>query len=189
MNLIELIEEIWDNSNSVEFGGEQNWLENANTFKKDWFTSKDIIYPNAPGLYWFSSNINLKSIERPTNFPLNGCDINLVYANSSRIFHKEILTKKIGSWKVIYNGHESNVANRIRSHFALNNDRTGALGLRHYNQPLKRWKVSYFSTQDVNQINKGYRRIAANLLNSKPGRTALENAWRIKYGWPPLCKE
>ena len=71
----------------------------------------------------------------------------------------------------------------------LNNNRTGAIGLRHYPMSKRKWTVAYFAKNNIQRINKEDRSDVERLINNKSCRVAIENAWRASYGWPILCKE
>jgi len=90
---------------------------------------------------------------------------------------------------VVYNGHEKSVCDRVRAHFALNNDRTGALGLRHFALHGRKWELRMFSTPCLENIPASHRFRVERLMASKSGRSAIESAWRVSYGWPALCRE
>lgn len=188
MTLIEIVDQIYNNSHEVSFGLTDNW--NHETFTSGWFSNMEQQQPNAPGLYWFLTDANIINIERPESLPRNGCDFGLTARNNLQTFTPSLLAVTNSSeLTVVYNGHENNVRNRVRQHFNLTNHDTGALGIRHYSHSHKVWILRYFTTLDIPNLNVDNREVISNLLNSKTGRTAIENAWRIKNGWPILCKE
>ncbi len=71
----------------------------------------------------------------------------------------------------------------------LNNNRTGAIGLRYYPLSERKWTVSYFAKNNIQKLYKEDRSDVERLIYKKSGRVAIENAWRASYGWPILCKE
>lgn len=86
--------------------------------------------------------------------------------------------------------------NLVRQHFVLSeeNNKTGALGLRHYEYFSKnKWVLRYFTSNEIEEIKSVLTpkesELIKNLLDSKTGRNALESAWRAKFGWPILCKQ
>lgn len=90
---------------------------------------------------------------------------------------------------VTYNGHEDNVFARIRSHCALNNNKTGAIGFEKY--PISNFdlRVRIFHNKlPMNELKDDDRLFIQNLLNKKVGREAVESTWRAFNGWPVLCK-
>lgn len=193
MEIVKLIDIIWENATSVEFGEVDAWDDD--TFLSGWFddfigSDVGITKPNSPGLYWFETNSNLGVLNRPVSLPDNGCDFLETNNLTNDLFGAALLTQKNGDLRIVYNGHEKNVMSRVRSHFNLSNNRTGALGLRHYPVSGKYWRLFYFTMNDVPFLNVSQlERDRINLLLSdKPGRNALESAWRAKYGWPELCK-
>lgn len=194
MKIIELIDIIWDSTTIIEFGDINNWDEN--TFKSGWFDDflnpeLGITKPNRPGLYWFETNTNLSILERPLSLPVNGCHFLETSELINSIFGTPLLTLGKDGSRIIYNGHEKNVMSRVRSHFSLANDMTGALGLSHYPVSNNNWRLIYFTSNDVPFLNapRATRDRIALLLSDKPGRNALESAWRVKYGWPPLSRQ
>ncbi|PJX22780.1 hypothetical protein CAP47_07070 [Psychroflexus sp. S27] len=191
MTFIEIADKIFNNSNQVIFGTNDNWQ--IDVFKANWFTYLDKPRPNAPGLYWFLTDSNITKIERPTSLPNKGCDFEITTKNNLQIFPNYLLSElNVNGLKVVYNGHENNVMNRVRQHFNLSNNNTGALGIKHYKLlSNKNWVLKYFTTKDIGALglDNSAQDVILNLLNSKTGRSALENAWRIKNGWPILCKK
>lgn len=184
---------VWTNSQKIEFGDADAWNENLFTarwskgrdFEQSWKESK-------AGWYWFlvaMSYDELKKVAKPQTLPERGCDIGLLSHDNRKVFDDTLLCTPESGVTVIYNGHESNVTRRIRAHFALNNKKTGALGLRHYPLSHRRWIVRYFSTPFFSNISRPDRSRIELLMNSYSGRCAVESAWRVKYGWPILCKE
>ncbi|HHX8679247.1 hypothetical protein J4H63_14830 [Vibrio alginolyticus] len=197
MNLEQVVEYIWNNSHEINFGESEAW--NDDTFLSPWFNDN---YPDEwvtgkdrPGWYWFSLDNSLLSelelIQRPEQLPLNACDFGAVFKENKMLFGRELVHNKLET-KVIYNGHESNVISRIRSHFSVSNDRTGALGIKHYNSlSAKQWTVHIFLKQyldlDDDLSNEDKLQIKR-LCDSKTGRVAIEQAWRSRFGWPALSK-
>lgn len=190
MTFIEIADRIFNHSNQVNFGTNENWQNDV--FRATWFTNLNQPRPNAPGLYWFLTDSVITNIERPISLPNKGCDFDITTRNNLQTFSPTLLSGlNENGLKVVYNGHENNVMSRVRQHFSLSNHRTGALGLNHYNLSNKNWTLRYFTTNDIGilGLDNSVQDVLLNLLNSKTGRTALENAWRIKNGWPILCKE
>lgn len=192
-DLLKLSSEIWANSIEIEFGSTEIWVDNSLT--KKWF--EDNLYSTfwpgqSPGWYWLSVDLTyseLHSLTRPSTLPNSGCDFGLLTHQNTDTFGSHLLCKHSENRVVIYNGHEGNVASRIRTHFNLNNNSTGALGIRHYPLSNKIWKVNFFSRFQIAKLPTASRDLVEKLINDKSGRTAIENAWRMKNGWPVLCKE
>ena len=189
MELIKLVDTIYSNSNKLYFGGNIGWDDS--TFLKIWFNNLSASIPNNKGLYWFISDCSLSQLNIPKDFPEKGCNFCETNNDNIRTFGESMLTA-LGNNKqrVIYNGHQKNVMDRVRQHFHLDNDTTGALGIQKYSLSSSTWILKYFTLNDISKIidEKEKKRISY-LLESTTGRIALENAWRIKNGWPPLCKQ
>lgn len=190
----EIADYIWRNSLTISFGEKDAW--DSDLFTSKW--SKGKTFEQAwkeagAGWYWFSVGMNyveLHAVEKPQALPDKGCNIGLLAHDNNEVFGNTLLCAHEDSIAVVYNGHEANVTSRIRAHFALNNNGTGALGIKHYPLSQKKWNVRYFSTPcfstDISSENRMRIKL---LMNSYSGRCAVESAWRVKYGWPVLCKE
>nr|WP_314899984.1 hypothetical protein [uncultured Deefgea sp.] len=192
MNIDEISEYVWLNSKEIKFGELDTW--DVTLFTTEWANSNCDAWRNiGAGWYWFSVDMNydeLHSVEKPSSLPEKGCDIGLLCHANRAVFGTELLCTTESGTRVIYNGHEANVKSRIRAHFALNNNSTGALGIKHYPLSSKRWIVRYFSeTCFTNELDESDKSRIQYLMNSSSGRCAVESAWRVKYGWPVLCKE
>lgn len=191
--LLDLATSIWENSVKVNFGNEGAW--SSDSLQYDWFTSKgykEKWTSQSPGWYWFICEIDftdLQRLGRPDSLPANGCNFGVLSKKNIKVFSEETLCKPNQEGLVIYNGHEGSVTKRIRAHFALNNNNTGALGIKHYPLPAKKWEVRFFTKLQVHSLHKEDQDIVARLIESPSGRAAIENAWRMKYGWPILCKQ
>jgi hypothetical protein len=190
MTFTGIADRLFSSSNRVSFGSNENWHNDI--FTARWFTNLNQPKPNAPGLYWFLTDSDITNIDRPISLPNKGCDFNQTTRNNLQTFPITLLSRNYANGlKVVYNGHENNVMSRVRQHFSLSNNNTGAIGINHYNLSNKNWILKYFTINDIGNlgIDDSAQNAILNLLNSKTGRTALENAWRVKNGWPLLCKE
>lgn len=193
MLIEEIAEYVWSHSQEIKFGEVDTW--NKNLFTAKWAKDtpfKNIWKESGPGWYWFLVDIDyneLRNIEKPQTLPDKGCNIGLLSHNNNEVFGTSLLCAKESGFTVIYNGHEANVTSRIRAHFALNNNSTGALGINHYPLSSKIWIVRYFSSPCITDLSVEDKRQIESLMNSYSGRCAVESAWRVKYGWPILCKE
>lgn len=185
----------WENRTTICFGRCQQMP--ANTFQKNWFNSNGhywIAGNNRPGWYWFEVDLSiaqLKSTVRPTNLTRGGCDIGETAGVNDAVFGRDLCQAKSGL-EVIYNGQEANVLSRIRSHFAVSNQKTGALGINKYLALHgQQWKVSFFVESHFHKLTNltpaQVNKIQA-VIQSKTGRICVEQAWRYIYGWPALCK-
>jgi hypothetical protein len=196
MRLFNLSKEIWKNSTTVKINPQEAW--DMDFFLKPWFYNngyEEKYTPTSPGWYWIGCDIDIQELESiyPTikgKLPKSACIINELAKQNLQTFGSNSLCKKNeNDCLIIYNGHQSNVIQRIRQHFMLNNDKTGAIGLRHYPMSKIRWTVSYFAKNHIQRLKQEDRSDVKRLINNKSGRVAIENAWRAAYGWPILCKE
>jgi len=194
VNIDDIAKYVWENSQTIDFGSVEVWPEDL--FKKKWAKGQpfeDVWNTSGTGWYWFLLDMTydeLHQIPKPSSLPKNGCNIGLTAHDNREVFKNSLLCKADNSGMiVVYNGHENNVTTRIRSHFALNNDKTGALGLNHYPLSKKKWQVKLFSMPCFQDISADDKRQIEFLMNAPTGRCAVESAWRAKYGWPILCKE
>lgn len=188
MNLHKVANYVWEQSIEIKFGNSNSW--DQNTFMKEWYVSSHpgVWHKEASGLYWFivmNKTIgDICKIETPNDLPDNARKIADTAKDVVRIFKVEdICTPDNKKGLVIYNGHEKNVFTRIRSHFALNNNQTGALGLG-FNLRVKIFHV-HLPMDDLEPHDQEYIR---KLLKEKMGREAVESCWRFLYGIPILCK-
>lgn len=133
---------------------------------------------------------DLIALEKPTLLPQKACNFGAVARSNADLFNEEICHKK-SHVRVVYNGHEKNVLSRIRAHFTVAKDGTGALGIKHYPLSNKKWAVSVFHKgilEKLTCLTVDEKIKIAQFCESKTGRTAVETAWRITHGWPLLCK-
>lgn len=193
MRINEIADYVWSRSQEISFGDVDQW--NEDLFTKKWV--KDEPFERAwndsgAGWYWFSVGMNyeeLHGIQKPQTLPDKACNFGLISHENKQVFGASLLCASESGYFVVYNGHEANVTSRIRAHFALNNNSTGALGIKHYPLSAKKWIVRYFSSPCFADISESDRSQIELLMNSYSGRCAVESAWRVKYGWPILCKE
>jgi len=194
MNIIDISEEIWSNCKEVSFGDIEKW--NDDTFTKKWFIDndmKDVWDSKSQGWYWFICNISypeLKKIVKPDSLPLKGCNFSSVSEYNFNIFDIDKLCFcDLEDAVVLYNGHQKNVMSRIREHFNLSNDGTGALGIKHYPLSNRKWKVKIFTKESIKRLPFAIQEQVQKLIQDKTGRCSIESAWRARNGWPVLCKE
>jgi hypothetical protein len=194
MRISDIAEHVWSRSHKFTFGLTPSW--DPNLFTMPWAKARtpSIRWSSyGPGWYWFSLKMNyteLHGISRPATLPECGCNIGAVSRSNRNVFGEELLCRPNDEGLVVvYNGHEKSVSARVRAHFALQNNRTGALGLNHFTLSHQRWEVRVFSTPCLAGLNDDEKSRVQSLMNSKSGRCAVETAWRAIYGWPVLCKE
>ena len=194
MIITDLAKHVWLNSHIIEFDQFDGWSDdlftatwaNARDPKLAWRTYK-------AGWYWFLANVSLSelhAVQRPDSLPKKGCDIGALSLANSEIFGTELLCKQSEDGQlVVYNGHEGMVCDRVRAHFALMNNQTGALGLKHFPLHDRAWEVRVFAEPCLQSLPTEAYKCVGRLMNSYSGRCAVETAWRAVYGWPVLCKE
>lgn len=194
MDISEIAELVWQYSHSIKFGGDDVW--DSNLFTSSWDIKRKTNSPwrsYKSGWYWFLADLSiesLKALKRPSTLPLKGCDFGQTALANWSTFGPELLCRtREDGLLVVYNGHENSVCDRVRSHFILKNDRTGALGLRHFLLHERRWELKVFSAPCLTSIPTTHRSKVETLMASKSGRCAVESAWRVSHGWPALCKE
>lgn len=163
MKICDVASFAWDNAREIEFGKRASW-------EQDTFTSK-----------WFSINY--------PNVWEKGTDITAIVTKNEEIFKGNLSKPDNDGFMVIYNGHEQNVFARIRSHFALNNDRTTAIGFGKYAISNYDLRVRIFHHKlPMDGLSEEEKLFVQNLLKEKAGREAGESSWRAYNGWPVLCK-
>ncbi|MFS0871096.1 MULTISPECIES: hypothetical protein [Paenibacillus] len=196
MKLDEVTSYVWRSSVEYKLGNKNYWDEK--TFLRKWFED---YYPGswerqgASGLYWFllkdKTVQDLVAVKKPTDFPKKGSNISKISKENQFIFQENLCEPDEDGFLVIYNGHEKNVFARIRSHIALNNDATTAIGFGKY-KTLSKFdlRVRVFHNKfPMDDLDEEDRQFIKRLLENKSGRTAIEQYWRTQNGWPVLCKE
>jgi hypothetical protein len=121
MTLIEIAKICWDNKITIPFGNNANW--DTEVFLEAWFKRKSpehwVVGSDAPGWYWFASNIpliDLKDLVKPNNLPNSACDFGDVSKSNATLFNSETCQNK-SHINIVYNGQDANVLGRIRAHF------------------------------------------------------------------------
>lgn len=194
MKICDVASFAWDNAREIEFGNRTSWEQH--TFTSKWFLKN---YPlvwekgGASGLYWFlikdKGIDDIKQIVTPEDLPKKGTDITAIVTKNEKIFKENLCKHDNNGYMVIYNGHEQNVFARIRSHFALNNDRTTAIGFGKYLISNYDLRVRIFHYKlPMEGLAEADKVFVQNLLKEKAGREAVESSWRAYNGWPVLCK-
>jgi len=193
MNISDIANTMWSESREIPFGNRREWA--GNSFLKTWISNNSFDYDelNAPGWYWFISDMKYQEIRktsRPASLPNAGCDFGATSRENLELLGEAHLCAPNGGKIVLYNGHEKkSVKSRIRAHFALSNNKTGALGIRHYPLSERFWSVKYFTSHMVSQLPENMQNIATRLADSKTGRSIVESAWRTNHQWPVFCKQ
>lgn len=193
MNIAAIANHVWLQSHTVAFGKTNSWPDDL--FTKSWAdaTEPKLLWRTyQAGWYWLLVDLTLaelKMIERPTTLPPKGCDIGALSRSNDETFGADLLCKpgENGSL-VVYNGHESKISDRVRAHFALNSDSTGAIGLKHFSLHKHSWEVRVFAAPCLGSLPIEVQPRVQLLMSSKSGRCAVETAWRAVYEWPVLCK-
>lgn len=193
MNILEIAKYVWNHSHAISFGLVESW--DSELFTQAWAKAQTPIVDwksYGPGWYWFSVSMNyadLHAVLRPATLPQNGCDIGAISHMQVGVFGEDLLCQPDENGSVVvYNGHEKNVSARVRSHFTLQNHRTGALGLKHFPLSHRAWTVRLFSAPCLSDLDDEGKAQMQLLMNSRSGRCAVESAWRSTFGWPVLCK-
>lgn len=194
MNISEIADYVWTHSHRFPFGLTPTW--NEQVFTRPWAKARTppLTWSSyGPGWYWFlvkMSYSEMHAVPKPSTLPQSGCNIGEISHAHGDVFGEKLLCEPDDSGcVVVYNGHENNTSSRVRAHFALNNGGTGALGLRHFPISSKAWEVRIFSTPCLNNLDDDDMSRIRLMMNSSPGRCAVESAWRATFGWPVLCKE
>jgi hypothetical protein len=194
MKIYDVASFAWDNAIKIEFGNRASW--DTDSFQCKWFSKN---YPNvwekggASGLYWFlikdKTMEDLKQIVTPKNLPEKGTNIATLVTKNIEIFQENLCDPDKDGFLVIYNGHEQNVFSRIRSHFALNNNKTTAIGFGKYDISNYDLEVRIFHHKlPMDGLSENDKSFVIKLLKEKAGREAVESCWRAYSGWPILCK-
>jgi len=193
--LIHLSENIYECSEKIDVQPSELW--NDDFFKKDWFkqTNNNNKYiTQSPGWYWIGCNVSFEELQKTEvsfneTLPKSGCKIKALSKANYKTFGEQYLCKLDDfESRIIYNGHQGNILTRIRQHFTLNNENTGALGLKYYPMSGKNWTIRYFGKPHIKRLPKGLQSDVGSIISKQSGRIAIENAWRAKNGWPILCK-
>ncbi len=194
-SLIELSKEIFKNAETIKLGPEESW--NEEFFKKQWFedTKNEMKYiTQSPGWYWIGCDVGFEELKRiellkGKKLPKSACKIKeLAQANYSTFGNEYLCNLDESGTRIIYNGHQGSVIQRIRQHFTLNNENTGALGLKYYPMFQKKWVIKYFGKPHIEKLPQRFQNDVKNIITTQSGRISIENAWRAKHGWPILCK-
>ena len=140
---------------------------------------KDI--PSAPGWYMIKTDAPIEALSgvRP---PLgeHKAHINIpeTIRETSALLDMGIAISPKGDY-VVYSGETHDLKARAREH-ERGHGKTNCLGLSNY-EDLRRykWTFCYVALSNVGVLSS----------DNKLLRTAVEQAWRTKYGWPILCKK
>lgn len=186
MNLSKIAKVVYDNSKEIEV--------TKSIYSKEIFTQKWVkdeakkSFKNVEGWYWIKTNLSFDHLSklRSENQREKGSIFYVTAQNNFKIFDRELINKTY-----FYNGHAKNIVSRLRNHFHLKNDKTGALGINAY-PILKNHSiiVRFFTIDMISKLkfSEKEKRIIENLIKENIGRTAVENAWRADNGFPILCK-
>jgi len=138
----------------------------------------------ASGLYWIYTSYSLNELKSCT--PSN--DTGAIQINELAKLHDGLeYVCKISdqNYRVVYNGIAGNscgIRQRIRQHFN-GGQGTGCLSISKSSlNDLSKWRVSYVTIdselpEDI-QVPASYNEHAKN----------IERMWRLRYGWPLLCR-
>lgn len=195
MDLREIAQHCWDKRLRLPFHLPEGWA--PDTFTEGWFCRQQ---PNlwvkgkeCAGWYWFELEMpldDLQALECPVDLTNGGCDFGATAKANVTLLGDDLCQRK-AQLSVVYNGHEKNVFSRVRAHFAVDNPRTGALGINRYPLHSNRWHVSAYVMKHLEYdegLTASDKVKIHRLCSSKTGRVAVEQMWRTIYGWPVLCK-
>ena len=183
---------IWENRKIVKFGNSIVWDQNI--FLEDWVNQQTPdLYNNKKGWYWIECDgqtpQQFSQLPIPNLFPTKGIKFSEIATFNLSRFNSCVIPSL--ECKVVYNGQAGEICNRIRCHFVLDNNTTGALGLKHYPLSQHQWKASFFHEDMIDELDlsdseKGMLKI---LISNKPNREIIENLWRFLFGWSILSKK
>lgn len=158
----------------------------GNLFSKDWeiieikksyFEESLLSIPRNPGLYRITSNIPKSELKTLTNRKgKNHVDFVRRLSTTEKLLSGLEIEHQENESRVIYTGHHKFLRDRCRNHFR-GYDGTGCLNLFELeNFSNYKWTFEYFNLRRM----EGYE-------DSIITRTALEQHYRAKIGWPILC--
>ncbi|CAM1340141.1 hypothetical protein [Tenacibaculum aestuarii] len=186
MNLSKIAKTIYDNVNEIIIKKD---IYTDEIFTQNWLIDEaERNLKNVEGWYWIKTDLDFEYLSKlhPENQRKKGSLFYKTAGNNKKIFHEELINKTY-----FYNGHAKKIVSRLRNHFYLQNDGTGALGINAYpilqNHTIT---VRYFTTEMIDnlKIPEIDKSVIRNLILKNIGRTAIENAWRAENGFPILCK-
>lgn len=186
MSLSELANLIYQQSQVVKIDYTNS---NEAIFTRPWLIKYHSQLLNTSGWYWLSTTMSFNefsSLVSNNKKKKKGCKVSEVATKSKAIFSEDLLCKTH-----FYNGHADKLVSRLRNHFYLQNDSTGALGLNAYDVfKGQEVKVYYFAANMIEDTNLTIEQkaLVKQLISFNIGRTAIENAWRSDNGFPILCK-
>jgi hypothetical protein len=144
---------------------------------------KDI--PAKPGWYLIKTNTPLEKLKslKSINSPEHKAHTNIPQTINDASFLQNlgIITTQSGNDDyVVYNGEADNLKSRAREH-ECGHPKTYCLGLSDYQiSDSYRWIFCYVAASSCS---------IATSVNNKLVRTAIEQGWRAKHGWPILCRK
>lgn len=141
------------------------------------------------GLYWIYTNYTLHDFINSTKAPLSGA-IDMAGLTNDRRCLAHICNITDHGFRIVYNGiggvgkkGSGGLKERILQEFSGGNG-TGALAIKKSSlSDLSKWKYSYV-------ILRGNDAASFDIdLPYSVWAERLENAWRLEFGWPILCKQ
>ncbi len=196
MTLVEIAEVCWKNKHEITYSEAEEW--NNKDYLTDWIQNNlDGEYSatdSKSGWYWFELDkpiSKLMKLKNKKTFPENIINWPVVAETNSGLFKKNIC-HNYSKIPIVYNGHCCDVFKRIREHIFLNNDSTGALGIKHYFKKSQGWKISFITMEQIKKLSRLQKNKKEEVLrycSHSRGREVIEHAWRFIYGWPILCEK
>lgn len=139
---------------------------------------------NVVGLYFIRTKYTLEELRR-----IDQIQHKRHYNFKERIEFNSVLEEqkytcqKEEGYRIIYTGSDLNIKNRISAHF--NSHKVGCLAINSHKELTEnnKWQYSYIKLTDHSEFNS--------LDNDKKIRLKdhLELLWRLRNGWPILCKK
>jgi len=136
--------------------------------------------PGKPGWYLIKTNTPVEVLMKCTRIHKAHINIPETIKKKSKLSDVGIAIIQSGDAEyIVYNGEANNLKARAREH-AKGHPQTYCLGLSDY-MALRnyRWTFCYVPASEGKSLPDG----------DKTLRTAVEQAWRAKHGWPILCSK
>lgn len=195
MTLEEIARICWENKYEITYSTAEEW--NNKDYLTDWIKNNlDGEYSKADsknGWYWFELDkpiSELMELKKRETFPKKIIDWPEV-AKANSVLFKENICHHYSKIPVVYNG-VGEVFERIRAHIFLDNNSTGALGIKHYFNNCIGWKISFITMEQIKKLSVLQGNEKEEVLRycaHSRGREVIEHTWRFIYGWPILCEK
>lgn len=128
------------------------------------------------GLYWFETDAEsqvFQTVTLPT--PLSKGLIPIRERAKRKIIYPVIASTKSTEKKVVYNGKNQNIRERVQQHIRKTGEGTGRIGINAYPELKKfNWSVYFYILEKYDYYIHGQ---------------LFESGWRGHYGLPILCEK